>query len=389
MPLISIIVPVYNTEKYLRRCLDSLVNQTFNDIEIIIVNDCSQGNCKEIIEEYQKKDNRIKYIEHSENKGTLIARKTGSIESEGDYITYVDSDDELDINTCKELHKIVSKEDYDFIRFGTKINSQYDVEGLILRLSPANDISVGKYPFIKLLETILNHNVWGGGVKKEIVKKSIPYIPDIRLNNAEDLLQCAITLYFCKTYKILNKKLYIYNYDVGASPKVDDLEINKYKFLCETVKISLDEIYNFLCKLNIEKIYGYSFSKLCYHHYNYLNQVKDKDYKNILSDTFSKDFIEGYETFKEISDYNGIEYKSLENLNEKLIPYFFSIIIFKKYTNIRIFGIKISLKNKRYYNKPIVISFNNLLKNIFSIKIDKKYFVLKILFIRIAFKKKI
>ena len=48
----SIIVPVYNTEKYLRRCLDSLVNQTFNDIEIIIVNDCSQGNCKEIIEEY-------------------------------------------------------------------------------------------------------------------------------------------------------------------------------------------------------------------------------------------------------------------------------------------------------------------------------------------------
>ena len=51
----SIIIPVYNTEKYLRRCLDSLVNQTFNDIEIIIVNDFSQGNCKEIIEEYQKK----------------------------------------------------------------------------------------------------------------------------------------------------------------------------------------------------------------------------------------------------------------------------------------------------------------------------------------------
>ena len=53
-PLISIIVPVYNTEKYLKRCLDSLVSQTFNDIEIIIVNDASQGNCKEIIEKYQK-----------------------------------------------------------------------------------------------------------------------------------------------------------------------------------------------------------------------------------------------------------------------------------------------------------------------------------------------
>ena len=387
MPLISIIVPVYNTEKYLIRCLDSLVNQTFNDIEIIIVNDCSQGNCKEIIEEYKKKDNRIKYIEHSENKGTLIARKTGSIEAEGDYITYVDSDDELDINTCKELHKIVYKRDYDVIPFSIKVYSEYDVEDLELWLLSERNII--KYPFIELLDIRFYHNVAGNFFKKDVVKKSIPYIPNIKLSSSEDLLQYAITLYFCKSYKTLNKKLYIYNYDVGASPKIENLEINKYKFLCETVKISLDEIYNFLCKLNIEKIYGYSFSKLCYHHYNYLNQVKDKDYKNILSDTFSKDFIEGYEAFKEISDYNGIEYKSLENLNEKLIPYFFSIIIFKKYTNIRIFGIKISLKNKRYYNKPIVISFNNLLKNIFSIKIDKKYFVLKILFIRIAFKKKI
>ncbi|MBS4763579.1 MAG: glycosyltransferase family 2 protein [Brachyspira sp.] len=92
----SIIVPIYNTERYLRRCLDSLVNQTFKDIKIIIVNDASQGNCKEIIEEYKKKDNRIKYIEHSENKSLLQARKTGNIASTGKYIMYVDSDDEIE-----------------------------------------------------------------------------------------------------------------------------------------------------------------------------------------------------------------------------------------------------------------------------------------------------
>ena len=385
MPLISIIVPVYNTEKYLPRCLDSLVNQTFKDIEIIIVNDCSQGNCKEIVEEYLKKDNRIKYIEHIENKGTLIARKTGSIAAEGDYITYLDSDDEFDISACEELNKIVSKEDYDFIRFGTKIKSQYDVEGLKLRLSPKSDITGEKYPFISLLEGILNHNVCGGGWKKEIVKKSIPYIPDIRLTNAEDLLQCAMILYFCKSYKTLNKELYIYHYDEGASPRIEDLEINKYKFLCKTVKISLDEIYNFLLKLNVEKIYGYSFSKLCYQYYIFLNQVKDKDYQNILNDTFGKDFIEGYEKFEEVFDFNSIGYKSLQSLNEKLIPYFFSIIIFEKYTNIRIFGIKISFKNKKYYSKPIVISFNNLLRNIFSISSNSKEFVLSLFGIKFYF----
>ena len=385
MPLVSIIVPVYNTEKYLPRCLDSLVNQTFRDIEIIIVNDCSQGNCNEIAEEYLKKDNRIKYIEHNENKGTLIARKTGSIAAEGDYITYLDSDDELDINTCEELYKVVSKEDYDVIPFSIKVDSKYNVEALELWLLSERNII--KYPFVELLDGRFYHNVAGNFFKKDVIKKSISYIPDIRLTNAEDLLQLAIILYFCKSYKTLNKKLYIYHYDIGASPRIEDLEIDKYKFLCQTTKTALDEIYNFLCKLNVEKIYGYSFSKLCYHHYNYLNQVKDKDYQNILNDTFGKDFIEGYEKFQEASDYNSIDYKSLQSLNEKLIPYFFSVIIFEKYTNVRIFGIKISIKNKKYYSEPIVITFNNLLKNIFSISTNSKEIILKLFGLKFYIKK--
>ena len=385
MPLVSIIVPVYNTEKYLLRCLDSLVNQTFRDIEIIIVNDYSQGNCKEIVEEYLKKDNRIKYIEHNENKGTLIARKTGSIAAEGDYITYLDSDDELDINTCEELYKVVSKEDYDVIPFSIKVDSKYNVEALELWLLSERNII--KYPFVELLDGRFYHNVAGNFFKKDVIKKSISYIPDIRLTNAEDLLQLAIILYFCKSYKTLNKKLYIYHYDIGASPRIEDLEIDKYKFLCQTTKTALDEIYNFLCKLNVEKIYGYSFSKLCYHHYNYLNQVKDKDYQNILNDTFGKDFIEGYEKFQEASDYNSIDYKSLQSLNEKLIPYFFSVIIFEKYTNVRIFGIKISIKNKKYYSEPIVITFNNLLKNIFSISTNSKEIILKLFGLKFYIKK--
>lgn len=386
MPLISIIVPVYNTEKYLRQCLDSLVNQTFNDIEIIVVNDASKGNCKEIVEEYQDKDNRIRYIEHNENKGTLIARNSGSIAADGNYITYVDSDDELDINTCKEIYKIVSQKDYDIITFSIKVYSKYDVEDLELWVLQERNII--KYPFIELLEGRFYHNVAGNFFKKEIIKKSIPYIPNINLTNSEDLLQYAINIYFCKSYKTLNKKLYIYHYDIGASYKIENLEINKYKFLCQTVKISLDEIYNFLCKLNVEKIYGYSFSKLSYNHYNYLNQVKDKIYQNILNDTFGKDFVEGYESFKDLSDYNRMYYKSLQLINEKLIPYFFSIIIFDKYTNIRIFGIKINIKNKRYYSKPIVITFNNLLKNIFSISANQNGIFLKFVGLRFYIKKR-
>ena len=115
MPLISIIVSVYNTEKYLRRCLDSLVNQTFNDIEIIIVNDASQGNCKEIIEEYQKKDNRIKYIKHKENMGDGAARMTGLKEAKGYSVLFADGDDYMSLDLIEIAISEMIKNNVDIV----------------------------------------------------------------------------------------------------------------------------------------------------------------------------------------------------------------------------------------------------------------------------------
>ena len=103
MPKLSIIIPVYNTEPYLRECLDSIINQTFKDIEIIIVNDCSPDNSESIILEYQAKDPRVKYIKHQQNLGLGGARNTGIITSTGEWITFVDSDDYIDLNTYEEM----------------------------------------------------------------------------------------------------------------------------------------------------------------------------------------------------------------------------------------------------------------------------------------------
>ena len=74
---ISIIIPVYNSEAFLRKCINSLTKQSYKNLEIIIVNDCSPKNCKEIAGEYAKKDARIKYVEHEKNKGLFQARVTG------------------------------------------------------------------------------------------------------------------------------------------------------------------------------------------------------------------------------------------------------------------------------------------------------------------------
>ncbi len=96
----SIIIPIYNSEKYLSRCLDSVLAQTASDFELILVDDGSKDKSGEICKEYQKKDNRIKYI-RKENAGVSAARNTGIENATGDYIGFIDSDDEI----CSDMYE--------------------------------------------------------------------------------------------------------------------------------------------------------------------------------------------------------------------------------------------------------------------------------------------
>ena len=98
--LISIIVPVFNVEKYLERCVDSLLNQTYKELEIILVDDCSTDNSPVLCDELAKRDERIKVIHKQNNEGAGCARNTGLDIASGDYIMFLDSDDYLDLKTC-------------------------------------------------------------------------------------------------------------------------------------------------------------------------------------------------------------------------------------------------------------------------------------------------
>lgn len=100
---VSVIVPVYNVEKYLPRCLDSLVNQTLKDIEIIVINDASPDNSKEIVSEYLKKYKNIHYYE-KENGGQGSARNLGLKYAKGEYVTYVDSDDYVELDMYEKMY---------------------------------------------------------------------------------------------------------------------------------------------------------------------------------------------------------------------------------------------------------------------------------------------
>ena len=103
MEKISVIVPIYNVEKYLRQCLESITDQTYKNLEIILVNDGSPDHCGEICEEYRKKDDRIRVI-HQENKGLSMARNAGLDVATGSYITFLDSDDYMRPDMLEKLY---------------------------------------------------------------------------------------------------------------------------------------------------------------------------------------------------------------------------------------------------------------------------------------------
>lgn len=100
---VSIIVPVYNVEKYISECLDSLINQTYENLEILIIDDCGNDNSMKICENFLEKDDRIKIIKHEKNCGVSCARNTGLDNATGKYIYFIDSDDFIDENYIKKL----------------------------------------------------------------------------------------------------------------------------------------------------------------------------------------------------------------------------------------------------------------------------------------------
>ncbi len=117
-PKISVIIPVYNVEKYLSECLDSIVNQTFKDIEVICVNDCSTDNSLSILKEYASKDKRIKIISISSNRGCGYARKIALREASGEYILLCDSDDKYSYNEAfEDLYEKIKEVNTDLIIF--------------------------------------------------------------------------------------------------------------------------------------------------------------------------------------------------------------------------------------------------------------------------------
>ena len=252
---VSIIIPIYNKEKYLSRCIESVINQTYKKIEIICINDGSTDNSSDIVKEYQNKDKRIILIEQ-ENKGVGIARNKGIEISTGKYILFVDADDALEINTVETYLKYSN---FDFIISGfCEINENNKrVEYLPSRKS------IKKEEFLNFLCNDMNVKffspICGKIFLNEIIKKN--QLDFKSFNYGEDTHFIFQYMKKIKNIFILDKSLYI-NYLIPNSLSrskaynVKEVWLGMKEILKEGMKILPDnnQLRSFLFLRNIKTI---------------------------------------------------------------------------------------------------------------------------------------
>ena len=114
-PKVSVIVPVYRAEQYFKECMESILNQTFGDFELILVDDCSPDNCPAMCDEFEKQDQRIKVIHHRTNQGSVVSYRDGVNASSGGYIIFIDSDDWIELDTLERLYRIAEADGCDIV----------------------------------------------------------------------------------------------------------------------------------------------------------------------------------------------------------------------------------------------------------------------------------
>lgn len=211
---ISVIVPVYNTEKYIKQCIESILNQTYKNIELILVDDGSTDISGEICDRYKEIDDRITVI-HKKNEGTIKARISGVMQSRGEYVAFVDSDDWICENAYEKALPFLGEAD--MVSFG--IYRYFSADNIRLDISR---LSQGKYDREGIEEKIIPCMLWGVDrntweidpsicakiVKKEVILPCMQKIENLDIHYGEDVAVVYPMILNCRSFINVNVSFY-------------------------------------------------------------------------------------------------------------------------------------------------------------------------------------
>lgn len=310
-PIFSVIIPVYNVEKYLPQCLDSIINQTVKDIEIICVYDESTDNSLKVLRQYLEKDLRIKII-HSSKKSLGAARNIGLFHASAEYICFVDSDDWIEPDTLEEVLKKINN-DIDLVCFGANVITEGDV---LDNTQIENAKSYHQIKFtgeINLNDQIISNmtvNVWNKIFRHSIIKNNNIYFPEgiTHEDNA-----------FFHKYALISQKAfffdkYFYNYRQRNDSLISETKHENNSRLFDRM-LALHDIYKFLNNKNILKdhvgLFLYLFKLFLFFDYNYCDITNRESLLNKASELANEINLEELDNNDFIAALKNKDYKEI------------------------------------------------------------------------------
>ncbi len=214
MELVSIIVPIYKVEKYLNRCIESIVNQTYKDIEIILVDDGSPDSCPEICDRWAEEDSRIQVI-HKRNGGISDARNAGMKAAKGDYIAILDSDDYIEPVFIEYLYNALIETGADMAECRYQICSEDSQQWNQRNITVTPVVQTGKEALRLFIEkkTFSNHRVWDKLYRRELLEGEMFAVGYM----SQDILFSCSLFMKCKSIAVIDNVLYHWRTREGSA----------------------------------------------------------------------------------------------------------------------------------------------------------------------------
>lgn len=320
---ISVIIPVYKVEKYINQCVDSVLNQTYKNIEIILVDDGSPDNCPKICDDYAKLDNRIKVI-HKKNGGLSSARNYGIKQVTGDYVIFLDSDDWW--NDSNFIKDVVNKKLFDLpdvVIFGYLKYFETDNSFVPIINTNINIVSNDKAEQIKdlVVNDVYESEAWNKFIKADIFKQGDMYFTEGIFS--EDIDWSARLLIKAKTFKVFEKDIYVYRQNMKSITHT----ISKKNII--DLKNNIKCIVDMSNDIKNEKYYEYYMSYCAYQYITFLNNIcklKSKEIETEMKEMKEYAWLLDYHTNQKV--------EKIHKFN-KLFGYYGTIKVLKLYLKLR------------------------------------------------------
>lgn len=288
MPAISVIVPIYNGEQFIHKCIDSVLSQTFSDLELIIVDDGSTDNCPQICDEYAKKDSRVIVI-HGTNKGVSIARNIGLAAASGEYVAFCDGDDYFKANLLERTYSTAVEQHADVVSFNLQRMSDETIS-IDEKPNEPDIIDLDKETRFDMLYKVVTWQTKGWQACRSIFRRQIIEDHHIQFcdtcgNFAEDLGFTLEYLLYASRIIFIDEYLYYY-YDVRQNSMMNS---SKHVYKVNEV----NELSYYLEPIMTKIVSEEQFSVI--HHHIIQNQVVD-----MYAAKSKQDFQEWHELLKSL-----------------------------------------------------------------------------------------